>query len=281
MEGSVRQPVVAGAFYPGQREELARAVSVLLGQQIERGPSSLLSPCGLIAPHAGYPYSGPTAAAGYRAVAGRGRPSLVVILGANHTGFGNAIALDDHRAWRTPLGDVPVDGAAVEKLVDAGWPVDRSAFVREHSVEVQIPFLQILWGDAFQIVPVCVQRADRATLADAGRTLASALRTTGATLVVASSDFTHYEPDETARRRDHRAIEPILDLDAERFLRLCEAERLSICGAGAIAILMHAASELGLGTASLVEYSTSGDTSGDRSAVVGYAAVSFCRRDDG
>ena len=281
MERRVRQPVVAGAFYPGQREELTRAVSALLGEEIERGSSSLLSPCGLIAPHAGYPYSGPTAAAGYRAVASRGRPDLVVVLGANHTGFGGAIVLDDHEVWRTPLGDVPVAGDIAEKLVSAGWSVDRSTFAREHSVEVQLPFLQVLWGDAFRIVPVCVQWADRGTLADAGRTLASVLRATGAALVVASSDFTHYEPDEIARRRDHRAIEPILDLDPERFLKLCEAERLSICGAGAIAILMHAARELGLANASLVDYSTSGDTSGDRSAVVGYAAVSFCRRSDG
>ena len=126
-----------------------------------------------------------------------------------------------------------------------------------------------------------VQPERRETLADAGKALATVVRTVDATLVVASSDFTHYEPDESARRRDGRAIEPILKLDPGRFLTLCETERLSICGTGAIAVLMHAARELRLDDARLVDYSTSGDTTGDRSAVVGYAAVSFCRRNDG
>jgi len=281
MKTGTRLPVVAGTFYPGERAALTEVVCALLGEDVDRSCAPLGMPCGLIAPHAGYPYSGPTAAAGYRAIAGLGRPELVVLLGANHTGFGGPVVLDDHETWRTPLGDVPVAGDVVDALVDAGIPVDGAPFVREHSLEVQLPFLQILWGAAFRVVPICVQLADRVALAAAGDAIAAVLREIPAALVVASSDFTHYEPDESARRTDHEALDAILALDANRFLDLCVGRRLTICGAGAIATLMRAANELGMTTTKLAHYSTSAEATGDRSSVVGYAAVLFLREDHG
>ena len=281
MKTGTRLPVVAGAFYPAGRAPLADAVDTLLGENSDWRCAPLAAPCGLIAPHAGYPYSGPTAASGYRAVSAQGRPELVVLLGANHTGLGGPVALDDHEAWRTPLGDVPVASDVVDALAGAGISVDRAPFVREHSLEVQLPFLQVLWGDAFRVVPICIHLADRETLAAAGCAIADVIGEIPSTLVVTSSDFTHYEPEEIARRTDNEALDTILALDADRFLDLCVGRRLSICGAGAIATLMGLASELDMTATKLVDYSTSADATGDRSSVVGYAAVSFLREDHG
>lgn len=281
MDVDVRQPVVSGMFYPARQEDLATTVAELLGDSGIPNDALLESPCGLIAPHAGYLYSGPTAAAGYGAIAQLGRPDTVVVLGANHTGQGAAVSLDDHATWRTPLGDVRVSRKLIRKLAERGLAVDRSAFAREHSVEVQLPFLQALWGNAFEIIPICVQPTAQDLLADVGQTIADALGETQAVLIVASSDFTHYEPDAVARQMDHRALEPILERNPARFLELCMANRLSICGTGAIAVLMYVAAELKLTEVALANYSTSGDTSGDRDAVVGYASVTFTRRSHG
>jgi AmmeMemoRadiSam system protein B len=281
METRVREPVVAGTFYPGRCDALAAIVEDLLGEDVDRRCAPLSAACGLIVPHAGYPYSGATAAAGYGAVAAQGRPDIVVLLGANHTGSGGAISLDDHDAWRTPLGDVPVARDVVARLSGEGLAINTAAFAREHSIEVQLPFLQILWGSTVPIVPICVQLADRQTLAEVGEVIADALGKDRHGLIIASSDFTHYEPDETARRIDHLAVEPILALDAPRFFSLCVDNRLSICGVGAISVLIAVATRLSLTDTSLVDYATSGDTTGDRSAVVGYAAISFVRRNHG
>jgi len=280
MEPSVRPAIAAGTFYPGTREALASAVADLLGE-VDRRCAPLDSPLGLIAPHAGYPYSGPTAAAGYREVVRNGRPDVVVILGANHTGFGEPLSLDDHRAWWTPLGETPVDRDLVSRLEQSGIRAAPDAFVREHSIEVHLPFVQVLWGVETPILPICVQPLPHDTLSDAAEALVDALTDRSSVLLVASSDFTHYEPDEAARRLDRSAIEPILALDSTRFLDLCRAERLSICGAGAIALLIEVAARLGITDTQLIDYSTSGDTSADRSAVVGYAAISFSRRNHG
>jgi AmmeMemoRadiSam system protein B len=281
MGNRTRLPIAAGAFYPGRRDELAAALATLFGDDVERSCSSLSAPCGLVVPHAGYPYSGATAAAGYRALAARGRPDVAIVLGANHTGSGDVVSLDDHETWRTPLGDTPVDHTAISELSKAGITIDPGAFAREHSIEVQLPFLQSLWGPDLPIVPICVQTAPHAFLSKAASALHAIVANRPATLLVASSDFTHYEPDESARRRDRAAIDEILRFDVDAFFGLCRRERLSICGAGAIAILMDVAQALGLTDAALVDYSTSGDTTGDRSAVVGYASISFFRRDHG
>jgi AmmeMemoRadiSam system protein B len=231
----------------------------------------------LIAPHAGYVYSGQTAADGYRSVAELGRPSVVIILGANHTGLGGDVALDDHDAWRTPLGDTPVALDIVSALAERGLRVDRSAFAREHSIEVQLPFLQGLWGQTVPIVPICIRSDEPEILAAAARAIVEVLDARGPALLVASSDFTHYEPEDVASRRDKGAIATILSLNPGAFLELCSSQRLSICGAGAIALLLCAARHLALDRPALVRYATSAEASGDRSAVVGYAAITLER----
>ena len=281
MGATIRDPIVSGTFYPGTRDALSAMLSTLLGDEVDRRCAPFDTPVCLIAPHAGYPYSGPTAAAAYRLAAAAGRPSLVVLLGANHTGFGHTTSVGDHDAWRTPLGDVPIAREVVETLERGGLPVERDPFAGEHSIEVQLPFVQHLWGSTVPIVPICVQFGTPDVIVEHARAIVAALQGRDDVLFVASSDFTHYEPDATARSLDRGAIEWILRLDAPGFLQHCIDERLTICGAGAIAMLMAIAGELDLIETALIDYSTSGDTAGDRSAVVGYAAVSFLRRDHG
>jgi AmmeMemoRadiSam system protein B len=265
-------PVVAGAFYPGDRDALRSAVDELLG---DRPPlRETRESVGLVVPHAGYQYSGRVAGATFRQAANYGRPDVVFLLGASHSGLGPTFSLSDAAGWRTPLGDVPVDLGAVEMLVDAGMVIYEPAFLREHSAEVQLPFLQALWDEAPPVVPFCVQPGPLDDLVEAGATLAKAME--GRVVwVVASSDFTHYEPDAVARERDRLALDPILGLDAAGFYRLCGQRGLSICGVGAIATLLALARKKNWTTASLVAYETSGDSTGDRTAVVGYAGVVF------
>jgi hypothetical protein len=273
MGSDVRQPVVAGSFYPGNRARLRALVEELLGEPAPaRAPFSV----GLIVPHAGYAYSGRVAGAGLRAAAAFGRPEAVIILGASHSGAGAPLVVPTDAAWGTPLGDVPLDVDAIERFAAAGIPRDANAFRREHSMEVVLPFLQILFPEPTPIVPVCVQLAPWAALDEGARRLGEALGS-DRVWVVASSDFTHYEPDAAARTLDRSALDLILAGDAQGFYRRTIERGLSICGAGAITVLLLLARTFGLGMSSLVDYATSGDITGDRSAVVGYAAVLFAK----
>jgi AmmeMemoRadiSam system protein B len=276
MEKTIRAPIAAGTFYPGNPDVLRAAVESFFEAGIPRPDRTLDSPVGLIAPHAGFPYSGHVAAAGYERVAELGRPTAAIVLGANHTGLGQVFSLSGHTAWETPLGRSPVDTRFVDRLRDSGIPVSDAAFSREHSIEVQIPFIQAIWGCNLPIVPLCVLSAPLSSVRDGVEALA---KTTGSesVLVVASSDFTHYEPDETARELDGLALEPIEALDTEGFERIYRERRLSICGAGAILTLLGLCRRLGLTAGDVVRYATSGDATGDRGAVVGYASVLFTR----
>ena len=239
-----------------------------------RPDRKLGSSIGLIAPHAGYPYSGAVAAGGYERVASLGRPEVVVLLGANHTGIGMPLSLSGCAAWETPLGRSPVDAATVARLAESGIPLSDAAFEREHSVEVQLPFIQAIWGVDLPIVPLCVASMALSAAEKTAETIADAIDGRSV-LCVASSDFTHYEPDATARELDRSALEPIRALDGEGFDRVYRERRLSICGAGAILTLLGICRRLGLTKGELVRYATSGDATGDRSAVVGYASVLF------
>jgi len=271
---SIREPVVAGTFYPGSASALEGTLTRLFGEPLPAAEAALASPVGLIVPHAGYVYSGPTAAAGYRWLATLGRPAWALILGANHTGMGRPISLAQQRSWRTPLGEVPIATELAGRLVEAGLEISESAFVREHSIEVQLPFLQFMYGEKLPFVPMCVMTPSLPELARAGEAIADVIRDEPGVVIV-SSDFTHYEPHEVAQRLDHKAIERILSLDVEGFYQRLVGERLSICGGGAIVILMSIAQTLDWNQTRLLSYATSGDVSGDRSAVVGYAAICF------
>ena len=277
---SIREPVVAGAFYPGSASALEDSLTRLFGEPVTASEDALASPVGLIAPHAGYVYSGPTAAAGYRWLATLGRPAWALILGANHTGMGRPISLAQEGTWRTPLGEVPIAAQLAGRLVEAGLEVSESAFLREHSIEVQLPFLQFLYGEGLPFVSICVMTPSLPELTRAGEAIVGAIRDEPGVVIV-SSDFTHYEPHEVAQQLDHKAIEQILSLDVEGFYQRLVGEHLSICGGGAIVVLMSIAQRLGWNQTRLLSYATSGDVSGDRSAVVGYAAICFAGGEHG
>jgi hypothetical protein len=280
MMPSIREPVVAGAFYPGSAASLSAELERLFGRPLPPIEEALPAPMGLVVPHAGYLYSGAVAATGYRDLAARGRPKWAIILGANHTGLGRPISLARAGVWRTPLGDAPIATDLADRLVAEGLPVAEEAFLREHSIEVQLPFLQFLFGAEIPFVPICVMLPSLSAVMSLGGAIARVIGDE-AGVVIISSDFTHYEPDSMARRIDHRAIERILALDVEGFYRSLIEERLSICGGGAIAALLSCGRTLGWGEAKLLSYATSGDVTGDRSAVVGYAAISVAGRKNG
>jgi hypothetical protein len=270
----VREPVVAGAFYPGTPAALSKTVGQLFGAELQGSAESLSDSVGLIVPHAGYMYSGPTAAVGYRYLAMLGRPAWAIILGTNHTGMGRPISIAREGAWRTPFGEAPIASDLADRLVAEGLEVAQAAFLREHSIEVQLPFLQFLFGATIPFVPVCVKLAPLSELVSTGEAIVRAIRD-GHGAVIASSDFTHYEPTEIARRIDCTAIDHILALDVEGFYRKLVDERLSICGGGAITVLMSIAQRSAWNQTRLLSYTTSGDVTGDHSAVVGYAAIAF------
>ena len=274
MEKTIRAPIAAGAFYPGNPDVLRATVESFFEADARWPGRTLDSPIGLIAPHAGYPYSGAVAAAGYGRVAALGRPEAVVLLGANHTGLGAPLSLSGHAVWETPLGRSPVDTRLVARLTDSGILESDGAFGREHSIEVQLPFIQSIWGCDLPIVPLCVMSVPLPSTEEGAAVIVDSVDDKSV-LIVASSDFTHYEPDATARELDHLALGPIRALDAERFERIYRERRLSICGAGAILMLLASCRRLGLTNGNLVEYATSGDVTGDRGAVVGYASVLF------
>ena len=278
----VRRPTQAGSFYAGDAEALKQQIEGCflhsfgpgkLPKVDVNGPRKVV---GLVCPHAGYMYSGPVAANAYYELALDGKPETVVVLGPNHTGYGSALALMDDGVWRTPLGDVEVDSVVARDLCrETGLlDVDESAHRFEHSVEVQLPFLQYLYGNEFRFVPVCFQLQDFASADEVGSALAEVLSERNA-VVIASSDFTHYEPQASAERKDLAALEAVKAMDAKRFVNIIEERNVTACGYGPIAATITAAKGLLAKEATLLRYKTSGDITGDKSSVVGYAAVTF------
>ena len=278
----VRRPTQAGSFYAGDAEALKAQIDSCFLHKFGSGKLPKVDPkgarkiVGLVCPHAGYMYSGAVAAKAYYELALDGKPDTVVILGPNHTGYGSALALMDEGVWHTPLGNVEVDTLVAQeiaqetRLVD----VDESAHRYEHSVEVQLPFLQYLYGSGFKFVPVCFQLQDLASAEEVGNALVEVLAQKNA-VIIASSDFTHYEPQADAARKDGDALKAVEAMDAKQFLTIIESQNVTACGYGPIATLITAAKGMLAKEAKLLQYKTSGDITGDKSSVVGYAAVSF------
>ncbi len=263
----VRHPVVAGQFYPAQASRLSRIISGMVDDQAEKEDV-----IGVVSPHAGYPYSGPVTAAAISRIKFK---DTFVILGPNHTGMGKALSIMTVGSWETPLGSIEIDTElAGQILTDSRYlEEDDKAHQYEHSIEVQIPFLQYFSKD-FRIVPVAFSYHSPAAYKDVGRAIARAVKDTEkGVVIIASSDMTHYEPQESARQKDNKAIEAILDLDEDELLRRVDEFGISMCGYAPTVALITAAKALGATRAELVRYQTSGDVTGDYSSVVGYAAI--------
>lgn len=221
-------------------------------------------------------YSGAVAANAYFELAKDGKPDIVVILGPNHTGYGSALALMNDGVWRTPLGDVEVDRATANEIVQETRlvDVDDVAHRFEHSIEVQLPFLQYLYGSEFKFVPICFQMQDLASAIEVGNALVEVLASKNA-VVIASSDMTHYEPQENASAKDLVALKAVEAINARQFYSVVETRNVTACGYGPIAAVITYAKVLGTKEAKILSYKSSGDITGDYSSVVGYAAVAF------
>jgi len=281
MDRIVRPPAVAGSFYERDPFMLRRQIEECFTHpvgpgsfpEVRDGPRDIV---GLVCPHAGYPYSGPVAAWAYMALAEDGTPEAVVILGPDHHGAGAGVSVAPEDAWQTPLGEVPIHRGLRERLLAEGVvALDGRGHRWEHSLEVQVPFLQVLYG-APAILPIALADQRLSTCQELGRHLARALEGVNA-VIIASSDFSHYLPHRQAVERDRLAIRAILDLDVEALVEAVEGQGVTMCGPGAVVAMLTASSALGARRAELLRHATSGDTAGDRAEVVGYAAIAVRR----
>jgi AmmeMemoRadiSam system protein B len=233
---------------------------------------------GLVSPHAGYTYSGAVASWGMHYLARDQSPTLVVILGPNHTGMGAGVSVQTDGLWKTPLGEVAIDSEAARAILGDSSVAqdDLKAHALEHSIEVQLPFLQYMCGSSFKIVPVCMLNQSLEASKDVGQAVAKALSfpgREGSAVIIASTDLTHYEDHQGAITKDTYVIEAIQDLSPENLMRAVVHHNISMCGPGPTAAMLFAAKELGATSAELLSHKTSGDTGGDYSAVVGYASM--------
>ncbi|MGB9242647.1 MAG: AmmeMemoRadiSam system protein B [Candidatus Acidiferrales bacterium] len=263
----IRPPAVAGHFYPSNPNELAQAVDGFLSP--EMGKKRAL---GCVVPHAGYMYSGHVAGALYSTLE---IPEWLILIGPRHFPRGESLAILSEGSWATPLGNAEIDSVLAAELKHE-FPrlrEDAVAHEREHSLEVQIPFLQRLRGD-FQFVPIVLGTDRYGVLEELGHAVAKVVAAQSEpVLVVASSDMNHYESDAITRVKDERAIARMLALDPRGLYDIVRAEGITMCGIAAAVVMLVAARDLGASEAELVRYATSGDINGDREHVVGYAGI--------
>jgi AmmeMemoRadiSam system protein B len=267
----LRLPAVSGRFYPSDPAELIALIRKYSGTDPGQ-PRIPVRAC--LLPHAGYFYSGHVAGA---ALARATLPRKIIILGVRHYPRGEPAAILSNGAWRTPLGDARIDERLAEALKKA-CPLlseDSVAHSTEHSLEVQLPFLQVLAPD-FTFVPVALGTVRFESLVSAGEAIGRVLESAKeSVLLLATSDLNHYEDDATTRRKDGKAIEKLLALDARGLYDTCRNEEISMCGLGPAVAMLTALDALGVKKSELVKYATSADVSGDRDAVVGYAGMIF------
>ena len=262
-----RNPAVSGQFYPSDPDEL----KAMLKEFMPAGQTSC-RPFGVISPHAGYIYSGAIAGETFAKIKA---PDRAIILGPNHHGYGHPWAVYPEGAWITPLGECPVDVELVERIINdcPGTGKDKLAHKFEHSLEVQLPFLQTLAPD-LKIVPICLGGGTLPELVEFGRNLGQVIKDLLIrVLMVASSDMTHYEPDVIARKKDMKAIDHILALDPAGLYNTVRKNKISMCGVLPVVVMLSAAKYLGATRATLIHYGSSGDTTQDFSQVVGYAGI--------
>ncbi|MFH1045962.1 MAG: AmmeMemoRadiSam system protein B [Candidatus Omnitrophota bacterium] len=262
----IRQAYVSGQFYPADVAGLKKQLETFIEKKVKKENA-----LGIVAPHAGYMYSGPVAGACYSRI--RVTPT-VVIIGPNHTGMGEPFSLMSKGTWQMPLGNVEINTELAEAIRRRSKYLqqDSQAHLHEHSIEVQIPFLQYFLPEV-RIVPLILAGADFAVYAEIGAAIAGAIKENKPALIVASSDMTHYLPHEKAKSLDALAIERILKLDVQGLLDLVKEKNISMCGYGPVACMLSAVKELKGRGAQLIKYQTSGETGGDYSSVVGYAGI--------
>lgn len=262
-----RKACVAGTFYPGQKDRLRETIERLTGAP----PLAKKRALAVVAPHAGYEYSGAVAGAVFSSVE---IPRTVVVLGPGHRDIGSLFAVQKEGSWLTPLGETPIQADLASSIL-ALCPSareDERSHLWEHSLEVELPFIQF-FESAATLVPVCVSyETEYGDLEGFGRALAASVRAFGRpVLIVASTDMSHYVTRETAEAQDRLAIRKVLDLDPRGLYDTVRDHQISMCGYQPTTAALVAAGELGAAKADLVLYQTSGERTGDFSQVVGYA----------
>jgi len=277
-----RLPAQAGTFYPDTEGALRSQIQQSFLHPL--GPRAIptipgtrnRNLLGLIVPHAGYKYSGPVAAHSYYHLASAGIVQSIIIVGPNHTGLGSGVSTMTEGEWSTPLGDVSIDTDLAREIVHSSDLVDveDEAHRNEHSIEVQLPFLQFIYPRRFKFVPICMMLQDLQTSIEVGKAIGKVAEEHGA-IVLASSDWTHYEPQDEAESKDTEAIKAALQMDEKKFQEIIEERSVSACGYGPVTAMIHGAKLRGARSGSLLSYRTSGDVTGDKSSVVGYAAALF------
>ena len=277
----LRMPAVAGSFYPSDRKDLLSMIEACYLHPLGPGrtppsPPRAVRFAAVVSPHAGYQYSGPIAAHSYLHVSSLPRPDLIVVVAPNHYGLGSGVSTFDVGEWETPLGRMRVDRVASAKLVEVSGTVsvDPGAHRLEHSLEVQLPFLQQIYGDSVPFLPVSLLFQDIETSKDVAGAIVKVLNGKRAVLV-ASSDLTHYEAANAAREKDLSLIGQVINMNLEGFYTTLERLKVTACGFGAIAIVMEVSRALGLSKCELLKYASSGDTTGDNNQVVGYGSLRF------
>ena len=280
----IRKPVVAGYFYEGSRDELIKRIEWCIKHEL--GPKEVIKQprseykgvIAVISPHAGYVYSGPIAAHAFVEIYRFHNPKTFIIIGPNHYGIGAPIAIIDEGIWETPLGIVEIDTEIAREIrrLCKEVEIDWYALEKEHSIEVQIPFIQYLFGTNIKIVPICLMIQSIDVAQCLGKAIAEVIksRSVGDVVLVASTDWNHYEPHEITVEKDMKAIEKVLQLDLKGFYDVIQRLDISVCGYGAVGTAIVVAKELNAKPV-LLKHATSGDTSGYYLEVVGYAAIAF------
>lgn len=279
-EFNLRQPAVAGSFYAGDSKSLNKQIENCFLHKIGPGEIPLVNTnrenniIGLVSPHAGYIYSGPVAANGFYKIALGGKPDTIIILGPNHQGFGENISIMAEGRWKTPLGELEIDAEMAEDILKNSKIIknDKKAHKYEHSIEVQLPFIQYIFGKDIKFVPICMTRQDIDTDIEIAKSICSSVVDKNI-LIIASSDFTHYEPQEYAKNVDKQAINAILEFNPKKLYDMIYHQNLTMCGPGPITVMLIACETLGAKKAELLKYATSGDISGEYGRVVGYASI--------
>jgi len=268
------KPAFAGAFYPADRGELSFQINKYLNAAAKTATGE---PIALIVPHAGYPYSGPVAAAAYKQVEGSGIKT-VIILAASHSLNFEQIALPAYSEFETPLGKVPVDREFINKMkqLNDRIVVSDIPFKNEHAIEVQLPFLQSVLRD-FKIVPVLFGAVSLSNCQKLAYVLNYLID--DRTLIIASSDWSHYHPCDQAKQLDAAGINRVIAEDIPGFIRALAEGESEACGSPAIIATMLIAPALGANQIELLKYANSGDITGDRTSVVGYGAILFSRHE--
>lgn len=265
----MREPRFAGYFYPRYRKDLESMLASFFEEARKNLKKIDKKVIGLVVPHAGFIYSGKTASFGYFHLPTKIKTA--VIIGPNHTGYGKKVSVYSKGKWKTPLGEVEIDEELSREIIENSRYAeeDEIAHMEEHSIEVQIPFLQYLYGNSFKIVPICLMDQSEEVAEDLSESI---LKTKKDFIIISSSDLTHYEDYKSVVRKDETIIEAIKSINLKNFYLTLRKIKATACGYGAIATLISITEKLN-GKIELVKYSTSAETSRDYEHVVGYASL--------